>query len=118
MTTQSRPAAYDQPTPTSTDPSETFQLQGEYLGDHLTPESARTDPTPADLQQAAYAYANAALGTGFTLGPLEQVSDQPVTWQAQVSNEGEQSLLIAKRVVGGYDLYVEGIEGSTEGKVK
>jgi hypothetical protein len=59
MTTQSQPATYKKPT--AIDPIEMFQLQGEHLGDQLTPESTRTDPTPADLEQAAYA--NAALGS-------------------------------------------------------
>jgi hypothetical protein len=117
MTNPQRPPAYDEPAPTSADPVDNFRLQGEYLGDQLTPESARTDPTPEDLQQAAYSYANAALGSGFSLGTLEQVCDDPVTWHAQVSNGTQQAVLIAKRVVGGYDLCVDGIQGSTEGKI-
>jgi len=112
-----QPFAYDQPAPTSEDPVDNFRLQGEYLGDQLTPASARTDPSLEDLQQAAHSYANAAFGPDFTISALKQISDEPMTWQAQVNNGHQHSLLIAKRVVGGYDLYVEGVQGSTEGNV-
>jgi len=111
------PAPYNQPAPTDPDPLENFRVQGEYLGDQLTPASVRTDPTPEDLQRAAFSYASAALGSGVTVGPLQPIPGKPDVWEASVSNGTQHSTLVAKRVVGGYDLYVEGIQGSTDGQV-
>ncbi|MBC8121093.1 MAG: hypothetical protein H7Y22_04540 [Gemmatimonadaceae bacterium] len=93
-----------------------LQSKGEDLGYGLTPESVNTQPTPDDLLQAAAAYAQAAMGSGTEVNSFKQTSEKPETWQAQISNGSRVGTLVAKRVPGGYNLYVEGATGSTEGK--
>ncbi|WP_287127852.1 hypothetical protein [Candidatus Cyanaurora vandensis] len=93
-----------------------LQSQGEDLGYTLTPKALDTEPTPNDLLQAAGSYAQAALGSGAEVNTFSKVSDKPETWNADISNGKQRAVLVAVRVPGGYNFYVEGATGSTEGK--
>jgi hypothetical protein len=86
---------------------EELQSQGEDLGYQLTPESVNTQPTPADLLQGAAAYAQAAIGAEAEVRNFRQVSAEPEIWQAEVANDRQSGVLVAKRVPGGFKFEVE-----------
>ncbi len=84
-----------------------IQSAGENLGYNLTPASVDTQPTPADLLEAAAAYIQAVFGLGSEIKSFRKTSEQPVIWQAQVLRGDRLSVLNARRVPGGYKFSVE-----------
>jgi len=83
-----------------------LQAAGESLGMSMTPASVDTQPTPADLLQAAEAYLQAVIGPGGKVQSFRQTSTQPVIWEAEVIQGGRPVKLTAKRVPGGYKFAV------------
>jgi hypothetical protein len=90
---------------------------GEGTNFGLTPESLNHQVAPKEILLASASYAQGALGSGTEVEAFQQTSQEPEIWKALICNADQKAILVATRVHRGYNLYVEGFIGSTEGHI-